>query len=123
MAVIIRKMDLPQNCKECDLSNCFEDATGDPGLYCDLLGQVDEFPDKRDSDCPLEAISEARMSFLDSIPDSFSDLLYTPDNGLALQPKLRDEAKELIRLRQLQHKLNCKDCQEFNCDFCTHKEA
>ena len=59
MAVIIRKMDLPQNCKECDLSNCLEDLTGDPRLYCDLLGQVDEFPDKRDSDCPLEEVKES----------------------------------------------------------------
>lgn len=58
MAVIIRKMDLPPNCKECDLSNCLEDLTGDPRLYCDLLGQVDEFPDKRDSDCPLEEQSD-----------------------------------------------------------------
>ena len=120
MAVIIRKMDLPPNCKECDLSNSFEDC-GYPGLYCDLLGEVDEFSDKRDSDCPLEAISEARLSFLDSIPDI--DLLYTPDNGLSLQPKLCGEDEALIRLRQLQHKLNCKDCQEFNCDFCKYKEA
>lgn len=122
MAVIIRKMDLPPNCKECDLSNCLEDLTGDPRLYCDLLGQVDDFSDKRDSDCPLEAISEARLSFLDSVPDIFSDLLYTPDNGLALQPKNCGEDEALIRLRQLQHKLNCKDCQEFNCDFCAHKD-
>lgn len=61
MAVIIRKMDLPPNCKECDLSNCLEDITGDPRLYCDLLGQVDDFPDKRDSDCPLEEVKESYM--------------------------------------------------------------
>lgn len=122
VAIIIRKMDLPPNCKECDLSDCFEDITGDPGLYCDLLGQVDEFSDKRDSDCPLEEISEARLSFLDSlIPDI--DLLYTPDNGLALQPKLFDEDKAFNRIRRLQQQLYCKDCQEFNCDFCKHKEA
>lgn len=122
VAIIIRKMDLPPNCKECDLSNSFEDC-GDPGLYCDLLGEVDEFSDKRDSDCPLEAISEARLSFLDSVPDSFSDLLYTPDNGLALQPKLFDEDEALNRIRRLQQQLYCKDCQEFNCDFCKYKEA
>lgn len=122
MAVIIRKMDLPPNCKECDLSNSFEDC-GDPGLYCDLLGEVDEFSDRRDYDCPLEAISEARMSFLDSIPSQYIDLLYTPDNGLTLQPKLFEEDKELNRIRRLQQQLYCKDCQEFNCDFCKYKET
>ena len=122
MAVIIRKMDLPPNCKECDLSNCFEDITGDPRLYCDLLGEVDRSSYNRDSDCPLEELTEGRLSFLDSIPHIPDiDLLYTPDNGLALQPKLFDEDEALIRIRQLQQQLYCKDCQEFSCDFCKHK--
>ena len=121
MAIIIRKMDLPPNCKECDLSNCLEDLTGDPRLYCNLLGQVDNFTDKRDSDCPLEAISEARLSFLDSIPETF--IMYAEDNEPVLQPKLFDENKALNRIRRLQQQLYCKDCQEFNCDFCKYKEA
>ena len=61
MAVIIRKMDLPPNCDECDLSNCFVDITGDPRLYCDLLGEVVRSSDKRDSDCPLEEVKNTYM--------------------------------------------------------------
>lgn len=92
MAIIIRKMDLPLNCKECDLSNCFEDATGDPGLYCDLLGQVDEIPDKRDSDCPLEELSDKIILHNDKV-------IIEPT--VYLKPKAFHDNAELI-LKQIE---------------------
>lgn len=54
MGVLIKGMDMPNNCMNCDLSNYGEDGN----LYCDLWGMVDDMPDKRDGDCPLIEVPE-----------------------------------------------------------------
>ena len=52
MSVLIKGMDMPKNCDECDLSTWEGFPLGGLKLVCQLLGQVDDI-EIRDEDCPL----------------------------------------------------------------------
>lgn len=61
MSVLVKGMDMPKNCSTCDL-NVYENGY----LYCDLLGMVDNIPNKRDADCPLIEVPTTHGRLIDA---------------------------------------------------------